>query len=145
MLSVVRQWIKTGNKPTSRSPDLQHSKGLMRYFQKFDRLTIEVQGNLLCYNEPIDDPADKNMRICLLLSLSISCLLPYGTWDITTTSAATWGLKKPSSMTRDSTTGQGCTTGSVPSHKTVLAANLTNPNNEETTKSHWKTAKPKLK
>ena len=67
VLRVVRQWIKTGNKPTPKSPELQHSKGLMRYFQEFDRLTIEEQGNLLCYNEPTDDPADVNLRICLPL------------------------------------------------------------------------------
>ena len=73
VLSVVRQWMKTGNKPTPKSPELQHSKGLMRYFQEFDRLTIEEQGNLLCYNEPTDDPADENLRICLPLSLFLAC------------------------------------------------------------------------
>ena len=73
VLSVVRQWIKTGNKRTPKSPELQHSKGLMRYFQEFDRLTIEEQGNLLCYNEPTADPADANLRICLPLSLFLAC------------------------------------------------------------------------
>ena len=72
MLSVVRQWITTGNKPTPKSPELQHSKGLMRYFQEFDRRTIEQHGNLLCYNEPMDDPGE---NLNLLTTLTISILL----------------------------------------------------------------------
>ena len=63
VFSVVRQWMKTGNKPTPKSPVLQHSKGLMRYFPHA----------LLCYNEPTDDPADENLRICLQLSLFLAC------------------------------------------------------------------------
>ena len=73
VLSVVRRWIQTGNRPTPKSPELQHSKGLMRYSQEFDRLTIEENGNLLCYNEPTDKTEEENLRICLPLSLFLAC------------------------------------------------------------------------
>ena len=73
VISKVRQWIKTGQLPPPKSQELQHSKGLSRYFHEFDRLLIEEQGNLLCYNEPSDNPDHEQLRICLPLSLFLAC------------------------------------------------------------------------
>ena len=70
VLGTVRSWIRKGISPEAKSPDTQQSKGLLRYCQEFDRLSIEEEGQLLCYNEPTDKLDDENLRICLPLSLS---------------------------------------------------------------------------
>ena len=72
--------MKTGNKPTPKSPELQHSKGLMRYFQEFDRLTIEEQKNTEISSATTSQltPGRREPEN-LPTSLSISNLLPYGT------------------------------------------------------------------
>ena len=59
--------------PDTKSPKIQHSKGLLRYCQEINRLLIEQEGQLLCYNEPSDKLEEKNLRICLPLSLSFAC------------------------------------------------------------------------
>ena len=52
---------------------LQAYLGLLIYCQEFDRLLIEVEGQLLCYSEPTDELDDENLRICLPLSLFLAC------------------------------------------------------------------------
>ena len=69
VLGTVRSWIRKGISPAAKSPDVQQSKGLLRYCQEFDRLLIEEEGQHLCYNEPTDKLDDENLRICLPLSL----------------------------------------------------------------------------
>ena len=54
MLGTVRSWLRKGISPEAKSPDIQQSKGLLRFCQEFDRLLIEEEGQLLCYNEPTD-------------------------------------------------------------------------------------------
>ena len=124
---MVRQWIKTRNKPTPKSPELPQSKGLMRYFQEFDRLTIEEQGNLLCYNEPTDDPADPKLRICLPLSLSLflACFRMGHYSDL----GGHMGAEKTYLNGKRFYYWPGMHDLVCPSHKIALAANLTNPNN----------------
>ena len=73
VLGTVRSWIRKGISPEAKSPDIQQSKGLLRYCQEFDRLLIEEEGQLLCYNEPTDKLDDENLRICLPLSLFLAC------------------------------------------------------------------------
>ena len=73
VLGTVRSWLRTGNSPEAKSPDIQQSKGLLRYCQEFDRLSIEEEGQLLCYNEPTDKLDNENLRICLPLSLFLAC------------------------------------------------------------------------
>ena len=73
VLSIVRSWIRNNAPPDSKSPEIQQSKGLLRYCQEFDRLLIEEEGQLLCYNEPSDKLDEENLRICLPLSLFLAC------------------------------------------------------------------------
>ena len=73
VLGTVRSWLRKGISPDSKSPDIQQSKGLLRYCQEFDRLLIEEEGQLLCYNEHTDKLDNENQRICLPLSLSLAC------------------------------------------------------------------------
>ena len=73
VLGIVRSWIGKGTLPEPKDPEIQQSKGLLRHCQDFDRLLIEEEGQLLCYNEPTDKLDDENLRICLPLSLLLAC------------------------------------------------------------------------
>ena len=74
VLGTVRSWIRKQIPPNAKSPEIQQSKGLLRYRQELDRLFIETEGQLLCYNEPSDKLDEENFRFCLLLSLFLACL-----------------------------------------------------------------------
>ena len=73
VLGTVRSWIRKGALPEPNNPEIQQSKGLLRYCQEFARLLIEKEGQLLCYNEPTDKLDDENLRICPPLSLFLAC------------------------------------------------------------------------
>ena len=38
VLGTVRSWIRNGTSPEPKTPEIQQSKGLLRYCQEFDRL-----------------------------------------------------------------------------------------------------------
>ena len=73
VLGIVRSWIPKGSLPDARTPEIQPSKGLLRYCQEWDRLLIEAKGQLFCYKEPLDKLDEENLRICLPLSLFLAC------------------------------------------------------------------------
>ena len=73
VFGTVKSWIRKGTSPEPKTSESQQPKGLLRYFQELDRLLIEEEGQILCYNEPTDKLHDKNLRICLLLSLLLAC------------------------------------------------------------------------
>ena len=73
VLGIVRSWIRKGTLPKPKGPEIQQSKGLLRFCQEFDRLLIEEEGKLLCYNEPTDKLDDENLRNFLPLSLFLAC------------------------------------------------------------------------
>ena len=73
VLGTVRSWLHKAISPEPKIPEIQQSKGLLRYCQEFDRLLIEDQAQLLCYNETTDKLDDENLRICLPLSLFLAC------------------------------------------------------------------------
>ena len=73
VLGTVRSWLRKGILPETKSPDIQQSKGLLRYCQEFDRLLIGEEGQLLCYNEPTDKLDQENPPICLPLSFFLAC------------------------------------------------------------------------
>ena len=73
-LDTVRSSIRKNTPPDTKSPEIKQSKGLLRYCQKFDRLLIETERQLVCYNEPSGQPEEENLRICLLLSLFLASL-----------------------------------------------------------------------
>ena len=72
LLGTVRSWIRKNTPPDTKSPEVQQSKGLLRYCQEFNRLPNEGEGQLLCYNEPSDRLEEENLRICLPLSLFLA-------------------------------------------------------------------------
>ena len=47
VLGTVGSWIRKGISPEPKTPEIQQSKGLLRYCQEFDRLLIEEEGQLL--------------------------------------------------------------------------------------------------
>ena len=65
VLGTVRSWLRKGILPEAKAPDNQQSKGLLRFCQEFDRLLIEEERQLLCYNELTDKLEDEIFRICL--------------------------------------------------------------------------------
>ena len=73
VLGTVRSWIHKNTPLGTKSPKIQQSKGLLRYCQEFNRLLIEEEGQLLCYNEPSDKLEEENLRICLPFSLFLAC------------------------------------------------------------------------
>ena len=52
VLGTVRSGIQKGTSFEPKTAEAQQWKGLSRYGQDFDRLLIEEEGQLLCYNEP---------------------------------------------------------------------------------------------
>ena len=48
VLGTVRSWIRKNTPPDTKSPEIQQSKGLLRYCQEFNRLLIEEDRELLC-------------------------------------------------------------------------------------------------
>ena len=70
---AVRSWILKNTTPDNKSSEKGQSKDLLRYCQEFDRLPIEDEGQLLCYNEPSDKVEEEKLRICLPLSLFPAC------------------------------------------------------------------------
>ena len=73
VLGIVPSWIRKNTPPDTKSPEIQQSKGLLRYCQEFDRLLIGDEGQIRCYNEPSDKIEEENLRICLPLSLFLAC------------------------------------------------------------------------
>ena len=73
VLGAVRSWIRKNTPPDTKTPAIQQSKGLLRYGQEFNRLLIEEERQLLCYNEPPDKLEEENLRICLPLFLFLAC------------------------------------------------------------------------
>ena len=73
VLSIVRSWIERNISLDLRAPEIRQSKSLLRYGQELDKLLIEEDDQLLCYNEPSDTLDKKNSRFCLPLSLFLAC------------------------------------------------------------------------
>ena len=109
VLGTVRSWIRKGTSPEPKHPEVQQSKGLLRYFHEFDRLLIEEEGQLLCYNEPTDKLDDETLRIFYPYHCSyrVSDLDTIARW------VDTWALRKLTIMHKGSTTGLACLIGYV--------------------------------
>ena len=73
VLSIVRSWIERNTPPDLRAPEIRQSKGLLSYGQELDRLLIEENRQLLCYDEPSDSSDERNLRICLPSSHFLAC------------------------------------------------------------------------
>ena len=110
VLGTLRSWIRKKIPPDTKSTKIQPSKGLLRYCQDFDRLFLEEEGQLLCYNEPSDKLEEENRRICLLYCYSLHAF----DWDTTTKWLDTWEQLEPMPIPKDFTTGLECLTGYVP-------------------------------
>ena len=44
VLGTVRSWIRKGTSLEPETPEIQQSKGLLRYRQEFDRFLVEEEG-----------------------------------------------------------------------------------------------------
>ena len=73
VLGTVRSCIRKQISPNDKLPEIQQSKGLLRYCQELGRLLFETEGHLLCYNEQSDKLDEENVRNCLPLSLFLAC------------------------------------------------------------------------
>ena len=73
VLGTVRFSIRKNTPSDNKSPKKHQSKGLLRYCQEVDRLLIEGEGQLRCYNEPSDKLEEENLRFCLPLSIFLAC------------------------------------------------------------------------
>ena len=73
VLGTIRSGIRKGISPEPKSPRIQQSKGLLRYYQEIDRLLIEEEGQLYSYSEPTDEIDFENLRNCSPLSLFLAC------------------------------------------------------------------------
>ena len=73
VLGTDRSWIRKETSPEPKTPEIQQSKGLLRYCKEIDLLLIEEEGQPLCYNEPTDKLGNENLQICLPLSLFLVC------------------------------------------------------------------------
>ena len=71
VLQVVRKWMKTSDIRPQKTPDINQSKALSSFYNKFEQLFIELDTNLLCYKEPIQDTCRTVMKICVPLSLPL--------------------------------------------------------------------------
>ena len=69
VLQVVRKWIKTSNTRPQKTPDINQSKALLSYYNKFEQLFIETDTKILCYREPILGTCKIEMKTCVPLSL----------------------------------------------------------------------------
>ena len=70
---TVRSWIHKNTPLDTKSPEIQQSIGVLRNCQEIDRLVNEEEGQPLCNNEASDKLKEKNLPICLPLSLFLAC------------------------------------------------------------------------
>ena len=141
VLGTVRKWIRKGISGEPRSPEIQQSKGLLRYFQETDRLLIEEEGQLLCINERNDNLGDEVLRNCLPSSHSSQKVSDL---DITTRWVDTWALPKHVKMQNGSTTGVVCLIGYVHLLSIASHAIITNRNANIGLKILWKNGRMRL-
>ena len=73
VLSIIRFWIEKNISADLRAPEIRQSKGLLRCGQEPDRQLVEEHGQLLCYDKPSDTLVERNLPICLPLSLFLAC------------------------------------------------------------------------
>ena len=56
VLQKVRSWIKKSDKrPKTKTYDINQSKALLSYFNRFEQLFIDEETNRLCYNETVQE------------------------------------------------------------------------------------------
>ena len=72
VLGFVRSWIRKRILSNAKSPEIQQSKGLLRFCEELDRLLIEAESQFLFYNETLDKLDAKNLHICLRLSIFLA-------------------------------------------------------------------------
>ena len=73
VLSTVSSSIRMGESSNFTSPEIQQSKGLLRYCQELNQLLTNFEGQLLQYNELSDEIDGKSFRICLPFSFLLAC------------------------------------------------------------------------
>ena len=69
VLQKKRSWMKNSDKRPVKTHHINQSKGQVPYFNRFEKLVIDQETNLLCYNETVQEITKTEMRICVPLSL----------------------------------------------------------------------------
>ena len=69
VLHIIRKWMKTSDIRPQKTPDINQSKALLSYYNKFEQLYIKPDTNLLCYKQPIHDTCRTEMKIRVPSSL----------------------------------------------------------------------------
>ena len=74
VLQKVSSWIKKSDKRPTKTQDINQSKAILSYFNRFEQLIIDEETNLLCYNETVQETNKTEMKICVPLSLFLPLL-----------------------------------------------------------------------
>ena len=135
VLSIVRSWIERNTSPDLKTPEIRQSKGLPRYGQELDRLLIEEHGQLLCYDQPSDTLDERNLRICLPLSLFLACFRKGHYNELGGHMGAS---KTYANANFDFIIGQGCSTGSALLQLIVLRVRIVNQSLNILMRCLWK-------
>ena len=130
VLGSVRSWIRKQISPDVKSPEIQQSKGLIRYCPQLDRHIIETEGQLRCYKEPSDKLDKENFRICLPLSFFLACFR----LRLYNELGGHLGANKTTPMLKDSIIGLEGLTGFALLQPIVSFVKTTNPNQNTATK-----------
>ena len=69
VLQKVRSWIKKSDKQPAKTHDINQSKALLSYFDKFEQNLIDEESNRLCYYEQVQETNKTEKKICVPLSL----------------------------------------------------------------------------
>ena len=92
VLRKVRSWIKKSDKRPTKTHDINQSKALLSYFNRFEQLFIGEETNLLCYNETVQEtnkteisPSSNSNNHCLVLVDAFSRFI--GVYPVKDTSA----------------------------------------------------------
>ena len=70
VLQKVRSWIKKSDKRPTKTHDINQSKALLSYFNRFEQLFIDEETNLLCYNETVQETNKTEMKMCSSITVS---------------------------------------------------------------------------
>ena len=62
VLQKVRSWTKKSDTRPAKTHDINQSKALLSYFNRFEQLFIDEETNLLCYNETVQETSKTDMK-----------------------------------------------------------------------------------
>ena len=76
LLQIFRNRIKISRNRPQKKPGINQSKDLLSYYNKFEQLVVELDTDLPCYKEPIQDTCQDETKICVPFFFTILCFSP---------------------------------------------------------------------